>query len=840
MASPSRPSLWERWADFTIRHDRWILGAVLAVTVFFAFFLFRMEVSTNPKDFFRKESAEIRRKLERNFRQGDYVIVIFEAQGDRSLLEPELLRQQYRVIDAIKKKFKVDSLSLVEGIHEGLWRAKRKSLLDVDDYDTIAEGILALSGPRTVRDLERVSQNFLSHPGAISFYTKFRIAAGMAIGGGAGSSQATYSIPYIKAVQSFLQLEPVYSDAGRKEAALAMRDLAWSLETPDLKTYLISPDVEGHDIDVIAQRSAPLMGVLLLAANALLLWGIFRSRREVFLSLFVLVTACIWTFGGLSLLGLKLTFLHIMALPILLGTADDDGFVFGRRFAEERAKQKDFAGALRSTYAMTGQGIFLTTFTTFIAFFSSAWVTPSPGLYSFYLLVSLSMVVALVLTLSLQGALRSLFWRQSEPPPPEAAGRSAAGRFLIDRLPNAVCRAIGSFAEHLASVASKGIERRARLILAVSLFLFLAGLGSATQLKTQFDRWIFIRKAMPSYAAEVALHKYFGPNDAGHILIEGEVENPELLKKMRELEERMGHYPLIKRVLGKADVSSVNELIDKMKFALSPEMPVRSVLDEIVRSEATANFVLDETYREAAEHLVHKNNGAYDGLVMKFFLDGTDSRKVQKLCRDLLKEIEALGFHRIPGIRVRIGGGNLTWHLDQALYFRDLLESFFLSFFLNVLVLIVFWRRIGQTLLAAVPVLFAVACTIGLMPLFGVRLNILNLCVGAIVVGVGIDYSILFVERFNEEVRKSGAGGASAKERLLAAQRVLLSIGPSLFGSVLTTVVGFGSACLLAMPIAESFGLLTSVAILIAYLSSVFLLPVLLIGKWNIKNPSFR
>lgn len=76
-------SLWERWADFTIRHDRWILGAVLAVTVFFTYFLFRIEVSTSPKDFFRKESEEIRRALLRNFQQGDYVIVIFEAQSKK-------------------------------------------------------------------------------------------------------------------------------------------------------------------------------------------------------------------------------------------------------------------------------------------------------------------------------------------------------------------------------------------------------------------------------------------------------------------------------------------------------------------------------------------------------------------------------------------------------------------------------------------------------------------------------------------------------------------------------------------------------------------------------------
>lgn len=162
--------------------------------------------------------------------------------------------------------------------------------------------------------------------------------------------------------------------------------------------------------------------------------------------------------------------------------------------------------------------------------------------------------------------------------------------------------------------------------------------------------------------------------------------------------------------------------------------------------------------------------------------------------------------------------------LDQHLYFRNFLQSFFLSLLVTFLVLIIVWRKLWPSLLGMLPLLLSVTLTMGLMPLFGVKLNILNLCIGTIVVGLGIDYPIHIIERFNEE-RKDGV------TVLQAIQTVLSTMGPALFGSALTTVAGFAAACVLAMPLAESFGIFTGIAILLAYLGSIFVLPVLLVGR---------
>lgn len=47
---------------------------------------------------------------------------------------------------------------------------------------------------------------------------------------------------------------------------------------------------------------------------------LFPSRRELGIVFAVLATSCVWTFGLAGLLGVKLSFLHLLGFPILLGT----------------------------------------------------------------------------------------------------------------------------------------------------------------------------------------------------------------------------------------------------------------------------------------------------------------------------------------------------------------------------------------------------------------------------------------------------------------------------------------------------------------------------------------
>ncbi len=811
-------SPWERLADLVVRRSRLVLALLGVVTVFFAACLLRLDIGTNLKLFQRQESRDLIRVIEDDFGEKPYHAVIFESQTGESLLTPKNLKQQFRTLGEIKKRFRVTTESLVDGIDEGLRRTKRKSILDVTDYKEIGEALLAISGGRTVLDLEKVSRHMLSHPEAVGFYAKFRISARVS-GMGAAGSQWSYEIPYVKAIQAYVQLEPTYTEKEEKETVAAIRNLAESLQAPDMKVHVYGEDLISYDIDYHSGKNAFWMAFMVLAVDFLLFWGIFKSRREVFIMLAVMGTSCLWTFGLAALLGIRISFLHLIALPILMGTGDDDDMIFGRRLAEEREKTGDLPQALRATYAGTGRGIFLTTFTTFLAFLVSAVTTSSEAIASFNLLVALSMLICLSVTLLLQGSLRAELekWR----------GKKSFGGIW-----GSVSSGIMKLANGLSGVSARWLANRPRWVLSVAALLFVVSLALLLRLQSEFDPKIFIRRTMPTYQAERIQEKYFGHPDYGYLLIDGEVENPRLLQKLKLLEEKMASLPYMEVILGKAHVDSVQQLIEKRKIPLTDATPVRAVFDEILESkgsEETANYVLNETYRESARHLLRKTGGRYDGVLMKFFAQAeARGDKVAVLHEGIAREMEALGFNEIPGIRARIGGGSVSFHLEEIYYFQNFIRSFFLSLLLIFIVLLAVWRRFWSSVMAMIPMLFSVTLTVGVMVLAGFTLNVLNLTIGSIIVGLGVDYSIHVIERFEEERLRD-----ATLTRLQAARLVVLSMGPNILAVALTTIGGFASSCILVMPIAVSFGALTAIAVFFVYLASIFILPVLLALPWD-------
>jgi predicted RND superfamily exporter protein len=290
---------------------------------------------------------------------------------------------------------------------------------------------------------------------------------------------------------------------------------------------------------------------------------------------------------------------------------------------------------------------------------------------------------------------------------------------------------------------------------------------------------------------------------------------------MGALEQRLSQVPQLEQVLGTANVDSVLGLIEKLGMRVGPQTDVRALFERIRSSDRTADYVLDMSFGDAAGYVLRRDGDRYDGLLMRFFVVG-DASTDSLAARDAIRrEIEALSLDRIPGVEVAIGGGDIIYPLESAIYVENLSRSSLLSALGNLLVLIVVWRRIGASLVAMVPIAFAAALVIGSMPLFGVNLNPLNLGIGAIVVGLGIDYPIHVLERYEEERSKRGR---SPRE---AARVMLETIGPTMLACMLTTVVGFAASCVLLLPMSTSFGLLTGAAILLVYLATLFVLPAL-------------
>ncbi len=133
----------------------------------------------------------------------------------------------------------------------------------------------------------------------------------------------------------------------------------------------------------------------------------------------------------------------------------------------------------------------------------------------------------------------------------------------------------------------------------------------------------------------------------------------------------------------------------------------------------------------------------------------------------------------------------------------------------------VFMRSLRYAVVSIVPILIVVTWLYAFMYLAGYSINVVTATIGAISIGVGIDFAVHFTMRFREECRE----GRSCEETLATTGA---GTGGALLGSALSSVLGFAILAFAPMPMFAAYGLLTAVMILIAAGATLLVLPSLL------------
>ena len=146
--------------------------------------------------------------------------------------------------------------------------------------------------------------------------------------------------------------------------------------------------------------------------------------------------------------------------------------------------------------------------------------------------------------------------------------------------------------------------------------------------------------------------------------------------------------------------------------------------------------------------------------------------------------------------------------------FRDgcITAVFYALIFIVAMLLYVF-RSPMHTLLAMVPLVVGTAWTMGLMRCFGISLNLANTLFLPMIVGAGVEYAIIIVQRW----RMGGSSGV-----------LPLSTGKGVILAGLTTTIGFGSLTIAGHQGIHSLGLLSAIGSLCVLGAALLTLPAIL------------
>ena len=162
--------------------------------------------------------------------------------------------------------------------------------------------------------------------------------------------------------------------------------------------------------------------------------------------------------------------------------------------------------------------------------------------------------------------------------------------------------------------------------------------------------------------------------------------------------------------------------------------------------------------------------------------------------------------------------------------FNNLLQSLFKSQILTLglvmigifTMFIILFRNIKLSLIGVVPNFIAAFFILGIIGLLGIPLDMMTITIAAITIGIAVDNSIHYIYRFKEEFSK-------IKDYSKTLKKCHSTVGVAILNTSITIVFGFSILVLSKFIPTIYFGLFTGIAMLLAMISVLTLLPALIL-----------
>ena len=191
---------------------------------------------------------------------------------------------------------------------------------------------------------------------------------------------------------------------------------------------------------------------------------------------------------------------------------------------------------------------------------------------------------------------------------------------------------------------------------------------------------------------------------------------------------------------------------------------------------------------------------------------------------DLIKKINS-------DLNTKLGLNKDEFRLAGVLIlFNNLLQSLFKSQILTLgivligifIMFLILFRNVTLSLIGIVPNFLAALFILGIIGLTGIPLDMMTITIAAITIGIAVDNSIHYIYRFREEFKKINNYNQTL-------DKCHQTVGIAILNTSITIVFGFSILVLSNFIPTIYFGVFTGVAMLLAMISVLTLLPKLLL-----------
>lgn len=144
-----------------------------------------------------------------------------------------------------------------------------------------------------------------------------------------------------------------------------------------------------------------------------------------------------------------------------------------------------------------------------------------------------------------------------------------------------------------------------------------------------------------------------------------------------------------------------------------------------------------------------------------------------------------------------------------------------LGFILVFVVLLIFYRRISFAAITMIPVMFGTVWTFGTLGIIGIPLTTALVGIFSMIIGLGIDFGIHIVHRFEENKKTSTIETAIHSS--------VKHVGRGLTLTSITTIIGFLALLSATLPALKDMAIALSFGVIYSLMGAIVLIPAVLV-----------
>jgi len=601
---------------------------------------------------------------------------------------------------------------------------------------------------------------------------------------------------------SVVALQPGISSDRQEQALNNIRSVvALSGPPPGVTVILSGSPAFSQEMQ---QEMGSSMGILILAAMTLMVVAVmtlFNHVRYTLLPVIVVASGLILTFGFMGLAGIPISMVVIGAFPVLIGIGIDYAIQIHSRLDEE-IRISSLPDAITTTITKTGPSVLVAMLATSMGFIAMVF-GPIPMVGDFGITCTIGVISCYLAAIIIVPVFGILI--RYRPKKPKCGTRDIAACELewkgCDSAPHSREGSRGSFIEKydafLGTVACKIAKNPVPILLFVFL-VAIVGFNLDNDVPISADEKTFVPSEMPALQNMNKVTRAMGSTSTIPVIVTGEaVLNPDTIAWIRDF----GEYEIDhnEKITG---VTSIATLLAQYNNGVLP-VTEREVQETLQRIPA----VTRDRYL----------NGNIETVLEFSTVDMSISQArslVGLIDRDVVWNSPP------PGVTARVTGQTEMF----AALMDDITDSKLIMTVLGFAFILVFLLAVYRRVRAVSPLLPIVAI-VGwngaIMYLLGLDYTPLTAVLGSMTIGVASEYTVLIMERVDEEL-------ARGLDLFAAIQTSVQKIGAAITVSGLTTVFGFSALILSEFNIISNFGITTVITVGFSLLGAILIMPAVI------------